>query len=275
MNKSKRGLLLIPGFIALIPMVFAFLMLLVMGFLDKESFWNGSYRFTFFNYLEISRQPYFIRLFAYTIGNSILVSALSLVIGYPFAYILARTKSKLNSFAELVLVFPLYGWVYFCYGLVYLFLPNGIVNGVLQGLHLISKPLMLWQSRELVIIALTLLTVPFIVFPVRSSILAIDPALVEAASSLGANPVQSFLRITLPLSKSGILGATLIGFAINTGSLVVPLIIGGARVEWLGIAMYIRMSKMLDWGVGASLATILFFLTFIVSFLYSRITKEQ
>jgi putative spermidine/putrescine transport system permease protein len=136
-------------------------------------------------------------------------------------------------------------------------------------------PLMLWQSRELVIIALTLLTIPFIVFPVRSSILAIDPSLIDAASSLGANPLQAFLRITLPLGKSGILGATLIGFAINTGSLVVPLIIGGARVEWIGIAMYIRMSKILDWGIGAALATILFFVTFIVSFLYSRITKEQ
>jgi ABC-type spermidine/putrescine transport system permease subunit I len=237
-------------------MVCAFLMLFVMGFLDKESFWNGSYRITLFNYLEIFRRPYFIRLFAYTIGNSILISAISLLIGYPFAYILAPTKSKLNSFAELVLVFPLYGWVYFCYGLVYL-------------------PLMLWQSRELVIIALTLLTIPFIVFPVRSSILAIDPSLIDAASSLGANPLQAFLRITLPLGKSGILGATLIGFAINTGSLVVPLIIGGARVEWIGIAMYIRMSKILDWGIGAALATILFFVTFIVSFLYSRITKEQ
>lgn len=273
-KKSRKYLLLVPGLVVLLSLVASLGMLLVISFLDKESFWAGGYQFSLQNYIAVFKQPYYAHLLLYTIANSALVSVVALILGYPFAYILARKKTKLKGFAQIALVFPLYGWVYFCYGLVYIFLPHGIFNSVLMDLHLISKPIMLWQSRVFVLLALTLLSIPLVVLTIHSSIVGIDPTLEDAAKSLRANPTQVFLRITLPLSKTGIIGGTLIAFAINTGAFIVPLIVGGARVDWLGVAMYVRMTFMLDWGVGGALAILLFVVTFISSYFYSVVLEK-
>jgi len=273
-KKSRKYLLLVPGLVVLLSLFASLGMLLVISFLDKESFWAGGYQSSLQNYIVVFKQPYYIHLLLYTIANSALVSVVALILGYPFAYILARKKTKLKGFAQIALVFPLYGWVYFCYGLVYIFLPSGIFNSVLMNLHLISKPVMLWQSRIFVLLALTLLSIPLVVLTIHSSIVGIDPTLEDAARSLRANPIQVFLRITLPLSETGIIGGTLIAFAINTGAFIVPLIVGGARVDWLGVAMYVRMTFMLDWGVGAALAILLFVATFVSSYFYSVVLEK-
>ena len=273
-KKSRKYLLLVPSLVVLLSLFASLSVLLVISFLDKDSFWAGDYRFTFQNYITVLKQSYYVRLLLYTIVNSALLSIVALILGYPFAYILARGKTKLKEFAQIALVFPLYGWVYFCYGLVYIFLPRGIFNSILMGLHLVSEPIMLWQSPLFVLMALTLLSIPLVVLTIHSNILGIDPTFEDAARSLGANPIQVFLRITLPLSKTGIIGGTLIAFAINTGAFIVPLIVGGAKVDWLGVAMYLRMTYMMDWGVGAALALVLFIVTLVSSYCYSVVLEK-
>jgi putrescine transport system permease protein len=207
---------------------------------------------------------------------------LSLVIGYPVAYYIARHASRTKSLLLILLILPL--WVSYLMRMlawVNLLAPDGFVNRFLQYTHIINSPYGWLDGRPItVILALVYGYIPFLILPLYASLDRIDKSLMEAARDLGASPWRTFLHVTLPLSKTGILGGCVLIALPMFGDYYTPNIVSGApTTSMLGnqIDLYFHFTSQPT--VGAALTLILSaFLVILMAYYMitvARATREQ
>jgi spermidine/putrescine transport system permease protein len=207
---------------------------------------------------------------------------LSLAIGYPVAYYIARHASRTKSLLLILLILPL--WVSYLMRMlawVNLLAPDGYVNRFLQYTHIINSPYGWLDGRPItVILALVYGYIPFLILPLYASLDRIDKSLMEAARDLGASPWRTFLHVTLPLSKTGILGGCVLIALPMFGDYYTPNIVSGApTTSMLGnqIDLYFHFTSQPT--VGAALTLILSaFLVILMAYYMvtvARATREQ
>ena len=167
-------------------------------------------------------------------------SLLSLLIAYPTAFLIARTEhpGRVTFLTLLVLIAMQLDIVIRLYGMMVILGDNGLVNQMLLGLEIISKPLPLMYNFLGVVFGLVQFALPFMILTLVGVLRGIDPSLEEAARSLGANRFRCFFRVTLPASMPGILAGTLLVFALSVSSYIVPALMGGFRVGVLPIHIF-------------------------------------
>lgn len=164
-------------------------------------------------------------------------TAISLLLAYPIAYYLAMKASRRSVRVVLLLITVpfLVNYIIRTFAWTRLLDRNGPINASLQGLGLVSHPVSwLLYSNFAVLVGLITSYMPFMIFPLWLSIMAIDRRLIEASWMLGASPVRSFLRITLPLSLPGLFAAAIFGFVGCFGDNAVPEILGGVGYQLIG-----------------------------------------
>lgn len=234
-------------------------------------------RFTLDNYARIFTRAVYYTAIWRSIWIGAIVSAVCLVLGYPLAFIIARTFRP--SAATLLTLFVLMSlqldMVIRLYGLMVLMGDNGIINAALLKTGLISSPLPLMYNGFGVIVGLVQVTLPFMVLSLIGSIKAINPALEEAARSLGATRWEVMRLITLPLSLPGIYAGTLLVFALAMSSYVVPALMGGWKVVTLPIHIYQQIAEVGRWQFGAAIGTILFLTALLALAVYILALKRQ
>jgi len=207
---------------------------------------------------------------------------LSLAIGYPVAYYIARHASRTKSLLLILLILPL--WVSYLMRMlawVNLLAPDGYVNRFLQYTHIISSPYGWLDGRPItVIFALVYGYIPFLILPLYASLDRIDKNLLEAARDLGASPFRTFMHVTLPLSKTGILGGCVLIALPMFGDYYTPNIVSGApTTSMLGnqIDLYFHFTSQPT--VGAALTLLLSaFLVILMAYYMvtvARATREQ
>jgi spermidine/putrescine transport system permease protein len=164
---------------------------------------------------------------------------LCLLVGYPFAYILAQSSAKVQPLLLLLVMIPFWtNSLIRTYALVMMLKANGVINQVLMALGLIEMPLQLMYTQVAVFIGLVYTLLPFMILPLYAALKAVDPRLVEAGRDLGANWLNTFFRITVPLTTPGIIAGCMLVFLPALGMFYVADVLGGARSMLLG--NYIR-----------------------------------
>lgn len=207
----------------------------------------------------------FTRALYYTaIWRSVLIGAgvalICLVLGYPLAFIIARTMKPRT--ATLLTIFVLSSlqldMVIRLYGMMVLMGDNGIINTTLSAVGLISKPLPLMYNTFGVIVGLVQVTLPFMILSLIGAIKSINPSLEEAARSLGSSRWHVMRAITWPLSLPGVYAGTLLVFALAISSYVVPALMGGWKVITMPIHIYQQIAEVGRWQFGAAIGAVLF-----------------
>jgi ABC-type spermidine/putrescine transport system permease subunit I len=208
--------------------------------------------------------------------------AISFAIGYPVAYYIARHASRTKTILLILLILPL--WVSYLMRMlawVNLLAPDGYVNRFLEYIHVISSPYGWLDGRPItVIMALVYGYIPYLILPLYASLDRIDKSLMEAARDLGASPLRTFLHVTLPLSKTGILGGAVLIALPMFGDYYTPNIVSGApTTSMLGnqIDLYFHFTSQPT--IGAALTLILSaFLVILMAYYMvtvARATREQ
>ena len=214
--------------------------------------------FTLENYAKFFADPFYLYILLDTFELGFIVVTVCLLLAYPVAYFLARTRSRWRGIFMFMVIAPLLisvvirnlGW-----------LPvlgdSGLVNWALTGIGLVREPLRLVNNFTGVVIGLVHTLLPFMILTLTTVIQRIEPDIEEAAINLGASPMQTFWRVVLPLSRPGLLGGYLLVFTMAISAYTTPSLLGGKRV--LVMATYIdqQVRTVLDYALGATVAVIL------------------
>lgn len=238
---------------------------------------NWQADFTLANYLRFFAKKLYYMAALRSIWISSLVAFITFVIGYPLAYLIAKTEHPVrNTFLmTLVLVAMQLDMVIRLYGLMVLLGDNGLINQILRYFGWREEPVGLMYNTFGVIVGLVQFTLPFMVLSVIGVIRGIHPSLEEAARSLGATYWTSFRRIVLPLSMPGILAGSLLVFALSISSYVVPTLMGGWKVIVMPIHIFQQIAEVGRWQFGASIGVILFATSLTAVFIYQRYAIKQ
>ncbi|VTU34612.1 ABC transporter permease [Variovorax sp. PBL-E5] len=223
------------------------------------------------NFLRLIADPYYRAIIVLTLKLAALTTLCSLLLGYPMAYFLSRTQSAWRGVLMFLVVAPLTtGVIVRTYGWIVLFGAEGLINRVLLWTGLVHQPLQILNTQTAVVVALVHILLPYMIFPLFSSLTAQDPSLRRAASTLGAGTARIFFEVTLPLSKPGILMGSVLVFTLSAGSVVTPTLLGGKNVQMMGQSIYELVLHTLNWPLGSAMASILVLLQFVIIFLYFR-----
>src|SRR5437763_1633437 len=214
MGAGARLLLLLP-FTALLGVFFAApLALMVAISLSRQSFGELQWTLTLHHYARFFSDAYYIGVLWDTLVLGAIVTVSALLLGYPVAYHLARTRSRVKPLLLVAVLSPLLvGIVIRCYGWMILLADRGLINATLVERGWLARPLPLMYNRFGVAVALVHVFLPFMVLSLTGVLKRIDPHALEAALTLGASPRRAFLEVTLPLSLPGILAGSLRWFA--------------------------------------------------------------
>lgn len=265
-------LLLAPSFVYLLALFFA--PLGIMAAVSILKFKDGLivHEFTLEHYRKLLTDPFYLGILWNTVRVALVVSALTSIVGYPVAYLLARTRSRWKGLlVALVLAPELSGVVLRTYGWLVILEDRGALNTLLQSWGVIGAPIRLVHNYTGVIIGLTHVLMPFAVLALMASIQAIDPTLEQAAMNLGAGRVRTFLRITLPLSAPGLLGAFFLTFSLSASAYATPAILGGKGVEVMATMIYTQLLYILNWPFAAALSAALMGVVLLTMFASARL----
>jgi len=184
--------------------------------------------------------PLYARVFLDTLWLCVLTAVISLILGYPLAYALVRSRRMaVKSIILIVTVTPLFlGEVVRTYSWVVVLGNNGFINSLLMKMHVIAQPLQILFTMTGVTIVLVHVTLPVVTVMLAAALAHIDPAYEKAAESLGAGPVRVFLTVTLPLSGPGIVAGLATAFAWTFSAFATPQLIGGGKVNMISNLVY-------------------------------------
>jgi putative spermidine/putrescine transport system permease protein len=270
-----RVVLLLPFTGALAIFFTVPLLLMAAVSLSRQSFGAFEWAFTFKNYARFLTDAFYLGVLWDTLWLGFLVTVAALLLGYPVAYHLAHTRTRWKPLLLVFILSPLLvGIVIRCYGWMILLADRGLVNATLVERGWLAGPLPLMYNAFGVGVALVHVFLPFMILSLTGVLKRIEPALLEAANTLGASPARTFLEVTLPLSLPGILAGSLLVFSLAISSFVVPVLLGGFKVYVLPIIVYEQILSVFDWPFGAANALILLVISLAIIAGYVKVTER-
>jgi putative spermidine/putrescine transport system permease protein len=223
------------------------------------------------NYARLVTDPYYLRVIGQTFALGFACTLATLVLGYPCAYFIARSRSALKGLYLFVVITPLLTSIIIrSYGWILVLGRKGFVNAVLDRLGLVAEPVDLIYNWTGVVIAVTHVLLPFMILSVASVLEGLPDALEESAMILGASRWQAFRRVTFPLSLEGIATGSVIVFMLTIGSFVTVLLVGGDKTMVMGVLIYQQISITFDRAFAGSLGSLLLLISLVLLYLQSR-----
>jgi len=249
-----------------VPLIYV----VVLSFCSIDQHYNVVFRFTLENYRRLLNLNY-VRIYGQSILIAFLSTALCLLTGYPFSWLIARTKSRWKNLLYMLVIIPfwtnslirIYGWRTFL-GV------NGPFNHALAALGVVSSPLDLLFHRSTTVLGMAYCLFPFMVLPLYTAIEKLDITLLEASNDLGAHAYQTFFEIVLPLTASGIFSGCIMVFIPTLGYFYVADILGGGNADVIGNLIERQFQSGNNWPLGAALSIILILITLLLVNLYQR-----
>lgn len=211
------------------------------------------------NYRRFLEQDSFRLALWNSIDVTLLVTALSVILAYPLAYVIAtRLPPRRQRLWLMLAVLPFWtSYVVRSYAWLLVLAPEGVVNQVLVGSGLVAEPLALSFNRGATVLGFVHFFVMLCTLTIYASLVRIDPKLRRAAADLGASPVQTFLRITLPLSAPGVAAGAFLTFVIAIGDYVTPQILGGNTELLMPQIILLQINRRGDIPMAAALSMVL------------------
>ncbi len=250
MSRKKQAILMaLPAGLALLvffiaPMLYIFIKTLAQhGLKDFTAFF---------------KDPFYLEILWTTLRVSIISTIVSLLLGYPTAYYMARTSSKLKKVMIVIILFPFlvsavvrsYGWMVILGG-------KGLLNQLLLAIGIIEKPIKFLNTEFAVVLGMVHLLIPYMILSLIGVLQSIDPNVEYAAYSLGASPMQTFRKVVLPLSTPGIISGCVLVFTMSMTSYVTPKLLGGSKFRVMATMVVQELNVNFDWGAASAISYIL------------------
>lgn len=248
------------GPIILVQLVFVLAplaIILLFSLLKTGAYGKIVYAFTLDNYAELIDGGYglvFLKSFFYAVQTNIMC----ILISYPLAYYIARYGKRWKMFFIFMIIIPSWtAYIVRLYALKTLVGSNGLINSWLMGFGLIDAPIQFLYTPMAVSVGLVYTWLPFMVLPLFAAMEGLDPSMWEAAEDLGATPFRRFVRITLPLTRGGLLAGTILVMIPALGDWLVPHLLGGSKIMMAGMVVAHKFTTTGDIPAGSCMATAL------------------
>ncbi|MGL4860991.1 MAG: spermidine/putrescine ABC transporter permease PotB [Enterobacteriaceae bacterium] len=249
------------------------LLIIVTSFLTRDDLNLVSLVFTWDNYARLA-DPLYTRVLLHSLNMALLATLCCLLLGYPFAYILARMPQRWQPVLLFLLIVPFWtNSLIRVYGLKVFLGTRGYLNEFLLWLGVIDTPIKLMYTQQAVILGLIYILLPFMVLPLYSSIEKLDKSYLEAARDLGAGRIQSFCRIILPLTMPGIIAGCLLVLLPAMGLFYIADLLGGAKNLLIGNVIKTQFLNIRDWPFGSATSIFLTIAMGILILIYYRVSK--
>lgn len=267
--------IIITGVVAWL-VLFVFLpniMIIGTSFLTRSDTSLVDLVFTWDNYIRLS-DPMYAEVMLHSLNMALIATFFCLVIGYPFAFILARLPKRIQPLMLFLLIVPFWtNSLIRIYGLKVFLSTKGYLNDFLLWVGVIDKPLKIMYTPEAVILGLIYILLPFMVMPLYSSIEKLDKSYIEAAKDLGANKFQRFVKIIIPLTMPGIIAGCLLVLLPAMGLFYVADLMGGAKNLLIGNVIKSQFLNIRDWPFGAATSIFLTVMMGLLLYVYYRAAK--
>lgn len=241
-----------------------------LSFLTRGDGFSGTMPLTIDNYARLAA-PQYLKSLLLSLRLALSTALLCLVIGYPFAYHMARRTAKVRTWLMMLIIVPFWtNALIRIYGWKILLSANGPVNSLALSLGLIARPMKLLYTQGAVLVGMVYAMLPFMVLPVYASVERMDWAMVDAARDLGAGALRAFVTVTVPMTMPGILAGTVLTFIPSIGLFFLSDILGGANTMLLGNLVHNELLKSRDLPFAAAISVLLLSLTALVILLYRR-----
>ena len=210
------------------------------------------------HYIAFLSDSYYLEIMGRSIWLAFATTVCCIILGFPLAYLLSRTRGTLRALLYMCILLPLLTpTVVRTFGWMVLLSNNGMLNNMLSSMGLTTEPIHFMYSNLGIIIALTEVFLPFMVLALDAALLNIDSNLYDAARNLGASTSRVFFKITLPLTYPGVISGSILVFSLSISAYVTPSLIGGARNPVMSTLIYQQSISLLNWPFGAAIAFIL------------------
>lgn len=227
-------------------------------------------------YAQVFGQGYYAWSLPQTLALGMATTLACLLLGYPIALHIATASRRWRGLLYAIVLSPLLvGIVVRSYGWTILLGNAGVINATLQGLGLIERPLPLMYNHFGVILALAHVFLPFMVLPLLAVLQGLDPAMAQAARSLGAGRLTVFRRVTLPVSMPGVQAGCILVFVLAISAYVTPALVGGMRVKTTTILVVDALVDQFQWPFGSAMALVLAALAGLVVLVFARLTRSR
>lgn len=271
-QKYSAGLLISPALLwLLLFFLIPLAIMLVYSFCQRARYGGVVWNFTIGNYSKVLN-PIYLKPVLRSFWVAAVNTVICLLMGYPAAYyISSRSTVKVKNILLLLAILPLWtNFVVRTYAWMVILREGGVINTILMKLNLMEKPLELLFTKKAVIIGLVYGYLPFMIWPLYVSIEKVDRSFLEAANDLGANRLQTFMRVMLPLTLPGIVAGSILVFIPTLGAFVTPDLLGGGKDIMIGNLIQNQYVKVRNWPFGSALSFILLIIVLGLLLLYVK-----
>jgi putrescine transport system permease protein len=228
------------------------------------------------NYSYLWNDSLYFNAYMSSLKIAVIATFFCLLVGYPMAYAIARMTPANRNVALMLVILP--SWTSFLiriYAWIGILKNNGLLNNFLMWLGVIDEPLAILHTPVAVYIGIVYAYLPFMILPLYSNLVKLDLRLLEAASDLGAKPWEAFLRITLPLSKAGIIAGSMLVMIPVVGEFVIPEMLGGADTLMIGRVLWQEFFNNRDWPVASAVAIVMLILLLVPIMIFHRYQSRE
>ncbi len=275
-----------------VPMVFLLLVFLLpflvvfkislsemegVAFKDVVSWSEGMVHFQvkLDNYLSLLQDALYIETYLSSLMFAAVTTVICLLLAYPFAYFLARSPADKRPALLMLVMLPF--WTSFLlrvYAWKMLLADAGVFNNLAMAVGLISEPVKMMNTPFSMVLGMVYTYLPFMILPLYANLVKMDLRLLEAAMDLGATPWQAFWRITVPLSRSGIIAGSMLVFIPCVGEFVIPELLGGPETLMIGRVLWDEFFSNNDWPMASTVAVVMVLLIIVPLALFSKSRAE-
>ncbi|XBS30291.1 ABC transporter permease subunit [Clostridium autoethanogenum] len=246
-----------------------------ISFLQRGT--NGGIDFVFSldNYKRII-SPLYLKVFMDSLLIALITTLFTLVVGYPFAYLVVKIPKKFRIFVVMLIIVPFWtNSLIRSYAWMTLLSTEGLVNNLLIKVGFIKEPIEMLYTYGAVLIGMIYTLFPFMVLPLYTSIEKVNKNYIEAAKDLGATSLRAFLTVTLPLTKPGIVAGSILVFIPSLGLFYICDLMGGSKVMLIGNLIRNQFLISRDWPFGAALSVFMIIITLILLHVSTKLVGKK
>ena len=290
---GKRFVIGVPYVWLFVFFLLPFLILLYISFVDMgesihpfKPIWDpvtGILSLKYENYGTIFRdaesgelfKTIYIEAYLRSIWYALMTAVLCLLIGYPFAYFIARSAPSVRPALLMMVMLPF--WTSFLlrvYAWKGILADQGVINQLLMGVGIIDEPIQMLYTDVSMLVGMTYVYLPFMILPLYANLVKMDFRLLEAAYDLGTSPFKAFWLVTVPLSKAGIVAGFMLVFIPAVGEFVIPSLLGGPENIMIGRVVWDEMFTSNNWPRATALAVVMIALIIVPLAIYYHFTGD-
>ncbi|APV40160.1 putrescine transport system permease protein [Pseudomonas frederiksbergensis] len=228
------------------------------------------------NYAMLAGDDLYIAAYLGSLKMALISTVLCLLIGYPMAYAIASARKEMQTVLVLLIMMPTWTAILIrVYAWMGILSNNGLLNGFLMTMGWIDEPLQILNTNLAVYIGVVYSYLPFMILPLYANLVKHDNSLLEAASDLGSSTFNSFWKITIPLSKNGIVAGCMLVFIPVVGEFVIPELLGGPETLMIGKVLWQEFFNNRDWPVASALAVVMLAILIVPIILFNRSQAKE